>query len=292
MKSAGILRYSSLPGYGHGQKQRIKPCFVKALADVFAGCAYDQGFVGRRVFQHFKLMRGLRRTFAAGERHYIFNLLPEQICQGMNMRRPLAENQAVSVFVNAGKDIIHNAMIPKIVLLKPRIVFADSHGVIVLLVLKARAHESGNQKVRKWAFLRLRFSIYPIADRPQIHVQNGMMTILSGGGCGQAVYILRTNAFECLLKADCRHMMTFVDDDHAVVADPRFDCVCVSKGLQQGNVDDAAAGISSTAVLSDQFAFLFASSFLRDFRQLLSKLQELRKTFFPLLGKLSAMDEN
>ena len=229
MKSAGILRYSSLPGYGHGQKQRIKPCFVKALADVFAGCAYDQGFVGRRVFQHFKLMRGLRRTFAAGERHYIFNLLPEQICQGINMRRPLAENQAVSVFVNAGKDIIHNAMIPKIVLLKPRIVFADSHGVIVLLVLKARAHESGNQKVRKWVFFRLRFCIYPIADRPQIHVQNGMMTILSGGGCGQAVYILRTNAFECLLKADCRHMMTFVDDDHAVVADPRFDCVCVSK---------------------------------------------------------------
>lgn len=26
------------------------------------------------------------------------------------MRRPLAENQAVSVFVNAGKDIIHNAI--------------------------------------------------------------------------------------------------------------------------------------------------------------------------------------
>lgn len=143
-------------------------------------------------------------------------------------------------------------MIPKIVLLKPRIVFADSHGVIVLLVLKARAHESGNQKVRKWALLRLRFCIYPIADRPQIHVQNGMMTILSGGGCGQAVYILRTNAFECLLKADCRYMMTFVDDDHAVVADPRFDCVCVSKGLKQGNVDDAATGISSTAVSAFQ----------------------------------------
>lgn len=67
--------------------------------------------------------------------------------------------------------------------------------------------------------------------------------------------------FECLLKADCRHMMTFVDDDHAVVADPRFDCVCVSKGLQQGNVDDAAAGISSTAVLSDQFAFLLRPRF-------------------------------
>ena len=79
-----------------------------------------------------------------------------------------------------------------------------------------------------------------------------MMTILSGGGCGQAVYILRTNAFECLLKADCRHMMTFVDDDHAVVADPRFDCVCVSKGLQQGNVDDAATGISSTAISAFQ----------------------------------------
>ena len=66
------------------------------------------------------------------------------------------------------------------------------------------------------------------------------------------IYILRTNAFECLLKADCRHMMTFVDDDHAVVADPRFDCVCVSKGLKQGNVDDAATGISSTAVSAFQ----------------------------------------
>lgn len=44
MQATDILRQRTLPGKGHGEKERVQPRFIKALSDIFPGCDDQERF--------------------------------------------------------------------------------------------------------------------------------------------------------------------------------------------------------------------------------------------------------
>ena len=71
--------------------------------------------------------------------------------------------------------------------------------------------------------IRLTFGIYQIADRPALHEDDGVVSILPHRRRGQAIHIFRLCGLQHFFKRERRHMVTFVHNDHPVILHKGFD---------------------------------------------------------------------
>ena len=77
-------------------------------------------------------------------------------------------------------------------------------------------------------------------------------------------------------------MMAFIDDYHAIIMNPGSDLVRAAHGLQHGNVNHSAAGISACAIAADNFPFLLPPSVPGLRRQNFINNKKLRQSLLPL----------
>ena len=80
--------------------------------------------------------------------------------------------------------------------------------------------------------------------------------------------------------------MAFINDHHAIIMNPWLDLVRVAHGLQHGNVNHSAAGISVCAIAADNFPFLLPPSALGLRRQDIINSKKLRQSLLPLFHQL------
>ena len=139
-----------------------------------------------------------------------------------------------------------------------------------------RAGESRNHQVRERAEHRLRQRIHLIANRAEIHVQNGLLTIGALRRCGQAIDIFRRNRLQHILERQRRNVVALIHNHHAVFANPRGDLPRCSQRLHHCHVDNTAARVPPCAVLPDNLAYLLQPALFRLFRQRLVHGQKLR----------------
>ena len=128
----------------------------------------------------------------------------------------------------------------------------------------------------KGPLLRLRFRIHLVPNRSALHMNNGLVTVLPGWRCGQAIDIFGIYLFQHSLETDCRYMMAFVHNDYAIVFYQVFDFVVRDQGLDDRNIHDSGQIPFRTAKLSNQRAFFPAPSLLWQFRERFLDFQKLR----------------
>ena len=71
--------------------------------------------------------------------------------------------------------------------------------------------------------IRLTFGVYQITDRPALHEDNGVVSILPHRRGRQAIHIFRLCGLQHFFKRERRHMVTLVHKDHPVFLYKGFD---------------------------------------------------------------------
>ena len=129
----------------------------------------------------------------------------------------------------------------------------------------------------EWSPSSLAFRINGEADRPQLHLQNGMMSIPAMRRSGEAEDVAGLDRREHALEGNGRYVMAFIHDDLAVSFYDVINETLMNQALDHGHVEAPVWLALTTADLADLP---------------LSKAEKHGELRHPLIEKRTAMDEH
>ena len=133
------------------------------------------------------------------------------------MCSPIRKDKTIPPLLMTFHHIINNKLIAQLIDDHFRIVRLDGDLLFLFVQWRSQRGESGNYVMIKRPFFRLSPGIIPVTNRAALHEYYGVTPILSGGRGGQPIDIFSSYGFEDGLEAHGRDMVTFINNDHAVV---------------------------------------------------------------------------
>ena len=144
----------------------------------------------------------------------------------------------------------------------------------------------------KRSFFCHSFGACSIPYRTALHIDDGMLPVLPSGRRGETVHMLRVDLFQNAFKADGRDMMTFIHDNHAVLAHKVLDGISVETGLQNRYIDRAVQVVSIGAKRPYRRPGPLAPMSLLRLRRLRFQQKKLFQRFLPLRQQSLRVDED
>lgn len=121
---------------------------------------------------------------------------------------------------------------------------------------------------------RLRLGVHAMPNRATLHHDDGVMTVLALRRGGQPDDVARLHLPQHLLEAHRREVVTFIDDDVAVVGHEVVHDLLAVQTLDDVDIDDPGATSASTTDLVNTLD---------------GQIQKCSEPFAPLIQKLAAM---
>ena len=125
-----------------------------------------------------------------------------------------------------------------------------------------------------------------------LHENNRLLSVLTNWCCCQAIHRVSLYALQYMLKCNRRYMMTFVNDDHAIVLDKWFDSIFIQTRLDESYINNSMQGVTRRIKATYRGEYFLATTFLWFFRFLKVNVKKLRKTFVPLCKQGLGVNKN
>ena len=104
--------------------------------------------------------------------------------------------------------------------------------------------ETRYEQSAKRLHLHLMLGVSRVSNRAALHEYDGLMSVFPNRGRGQAIDPMCICFFQNVFEIYRRHMMTLIDNHHAIVFDKRFYLSIGYARLDEGDINDTMQRVS------------------------------------------------
>ena len=234
----------------------------------------------------FHLLPFLLGAFGANKSDDIRTMRFKQFRQCCHMGGSTGEDDGRATFFQCFNNILDDE---KVAIFVFCYLFCNLSKREVFITDKSEGSKTRNQQTLEGLSLHLCLCICAVSDRPTLHKDDRLMSILPNRCCRQSIDILGIDGFQNLFKVYRWDMMALIGNDHSIVFDKRLYLIIRNTRLHQCDVDDAMQFVSRWRKCANgRKTFLSSALTLFNFWNLIDN-QELLQPLNPLVEQCLGM---